>query len=92
VTAIEAVPPAIASFVFSDGFEQAVIRAVNLGGDTDTLGAMAGAVAGAYYGASNIPSRWLQVLENEGKGHDYIRNLSLRAARIVSKNLEAEHK
>jgi ADP-ribosyl-[dinitrogen reductase] hydrolase len=41
------------------GFEETVIAVVNEGGDTDTNGAIAGAVAGARHGASSIPSRWL---------------------------------
>ena len=43
----------------SGGFEQTVVAVVNEGGDTDTNGAIAGAVMGARYGASSIPSRWL---------------------------------
>jgi ADP-ribosyl-[dinitrogen reductase] hydrolase len=41
------------------GFEQIVVGVVNEGGDTDTNGALAGAVMGARYGASSIPPRWL---------------------------------
>ena len=40
-------------------FEDALVAAVNLGSDADTVGAVAGALAGAKYGASSIPSRWL---------------------------------
>ena len=39
-------------------FEKALIAIVNAGGDTDTNGALAGAVLGARYGASGIPERW----------------------------------
>jgi ADP-ribosyl-[dinitrogen reductase] hydrolase len=40
-------------------FEAAVMEAVNLGGDTDTIGAVAGQLAGALYGVSAIPPRWV---------------------------------
>ena len=40
------------------GFEEALAAVVNEGGDTDTNGAVAGAVLGARYGASAIPLRW----------------------------------
>ena len=40
-------------------FEDAVVASVAAGGDTDTNAAVAGAVLGARYGASNIPERWL---------------------------------
>jgi ADP-ribosyl-[dinitrogen reductase] hydrolase len=42
----------------ADTFEDAVVDAVNAGGDTDTVGAVTGAVAGARFGASDIPERW----------------------------------
>lgn len=43
--------------------ESAIVRAVNRGGDADTIGAVAGAVAGARFGASALPDRWLDALE-----------------------------
>ena len=46
-------------------FEDALIRAVNLGGDSDTVGAIAGQIAGRLYGASLFPKRWLEALINE---------------------------
>jgi len=70
--AIESVPAAIGAFVLTDSFRDAVVLAVNLGGDTDTIGAMAGAMAGAYYGYGQIPKEWLNPLENGAKGRDYV--------------------
>lgn len=46
-----------------DSLEDAIVAAVALGHDTDTTGAVAGALAGAAWGASAIPSRWLDLLE-----------------------------
>ena len=43
-------------------FEEAVVLAVNLGNDADTVGAVTGALAGAVYGEAGIPRRWLDVL------------------------------
>ncbi len=43
-------------------FEQALISAVNLGDDADTVGAVTGALAGAKWGESAIPKRWLEPL------------------------------
>jgi poly(ADP-ribose) glycohydrolase ARH3 len=82
VKAIESVPPALAAFVFSDTFEDTVTRAVNLGGDTDTIGAMAGAIAGAYYGLDGISKSWIETLENGRNGRDYVLNLASKAANI----------
>ncbi len=42
------------------GFEEALVRVVSAGGDTDTNGAVAGAVLGARYGFDAIPPRWLE--------------------------------
>lgn len=44
--------------------EEAIVVAVNRGGDTDTIGAIAGAVAGARYGASSLPDRWLNEIDD----------------------------
>lgn len=55
-------------FMNSTTFENAVLPAINLGGDTDTVGACCGALAGAYWGLSSIPDRWTRVLE----GYDRI--------------------
>ena len=46
----------------SGSFEQAVVLACNLGGDSDTIGAVAGALAGAKWGERAIPKRWLEPL------------------------------
>ena len=50
------------------GFESALRQVVEAGGDTDTNGAVAGAVLGARYGASAIPERWLDVIPQRGRG------------------------
>jgi ADP-ribosyl-[dinitrogen reductase] hydrolase len=46
------------SLLRTKSFEDAVVTAVGLGGDTDTTGAVAGALAGAHYGYEAIPARW----------------------------------
>jgi len=43
-------------------FEDAVVKAVNLGGDADTIGAITGGLAGALYGYRSIPERWTRAL------------------------------
>ena len=44
------VPQAIKAFLESDDFESAIRLAVSIGGDSDTIAAIAGGIAGAYYG------------------------------------------
>jgi ADP-ribosyl-[dinitrogen reductase] hydrolase len=46
----------------TNSFEDAVVLAVNLGDDADTVGAVTGQLAGALYGVSAIPERWLAIL------------------------------
>jgi type I restriction enzyme M protein len=46
----ETVPQAMMAFLESNSFEDAIRNAVSLGGDSDTLAAIAGAIAEAYYG------------------------------------------
>ncbi len=46
------------------GFEDVVVAAINLGDDADTVGAVAGALAGAREGIGAIPERWLKQLQH----------------------------
>ena len=58
--------------VKNETYEDAVISAVNLGKDTDTIGAITGALNGIIYGENNIPERWLSKLRKK----DYLEELS----------------
>jgi len=51
-------------FLFTTGsFEECLVGVVNQGGDADTTGAIAGMIAGAFYGEDAIPSFWLKRLD-----------------------------
>ncbi|MBA0127461.1 ADP-ribosylglycohydrolase family protein [Haloechinothrix sp. YIM 98757] len=64
VTALGSVPMAVMSFVSNPDDPVAAIRyAIGGGGDTDTIGAMAGALAGARNGASTLPEHLVARLE-----------------------------
>jgi len=64
VEAYNSVPTAIYSFLRNhQSFEKSLLYAVSLGGDTDTIGAMTGAICGAYRGAEDVPKRWKIRLE-----------------------------
>jgi ADP-ribosyl-[dinitrogen reductase] hydrolase len=54
---------ALHSFMHAKSAEIAILSAVNMGGDADTVGACTGALAGAYWGLSALPERWLSGLE-----------------------------
>lgn len=64
LAAVEAVPAALHAFLrYPHAFGSAVAYAVSLGGDTDTIAAMTGALAGAFLGAGAIPEPWRNRLE-----------------------------
>ncbi|GAB6024505.1 ADP-ribose glycohydrolase ARH3 [Chamberlinius hualienensis] len=48
-------------------FERTIVYAVTLGGDTDTIASMAGAIAGAFYGVQSIPKELQKCCENYNK-------------------------
>ncbi len=65
IEAFNSVPTAIFSFLaYPDSFTRAVFHAISLGGDNDTIGAMTGAIPGAYLGIESIPASWRNKLEN----------------------------
>ncbi len=51
----------------TDSFETALVAAVNLGGDADSIGAVCGQLAGAKYGVGAIPERWLAAIKDRAK-------------------------
>lgn len=56
---------ALWAFFSTGDFEAGAILAVNLGRDADTVGAVYGTIAGAFYGYDAIPSRWLKALQGQ---------------------------
>ena len=74
--ALSAVSAAIYSLIRNkDSFVDAVLFAIELGGDTDTIGAMTGALAGAIHGIQNIPRTIINRIENGHEGIDYLGSL-----------------
>ena len=61
--AVECSHAALSCFMGAKTLEQAVLSAVNLGGDADTVGACCGALAGACWGLGAVPERWSRELE-----------------------------
>ena len=83
IRASQAVPAALWAFVrYRVAPDECVIHAVNFGGDTDTIGAMAGALAGALNGRACVPARWHDNIENGKRGRDEIVELARQLARL----------
>lgn len=70
------------SFLTTDCYEEAVVRAANLGDDADTVAAVCGAIAGAFYGYAAIPAKWRDQLQDEGR----IREIALALYRYASES------
>ena len=64
---LDTLEAAFACLLQVDGFEETLVTCVNLGEDADTVGAVCGALAGAAYGLSAIPARWLDTLEGKDR-------------------------
>jgi ADP-ribosylglycohydrolase len=59
---VETLEAALWSLVRGDSFRHALLVAVNLGGDTDTVGAVTGGLAGVCHGRDGVPEEWLEAL------------------------------
>lgn len=59
---VDSLEAAIWCLLTTETFREALLKAVNLGDDTDTVGAIAGGLAALYYGYEAIPEDWLSVI------------------------------
>jgi ADP-ribosylglycohydrolase len=62
---ISTLEAALWCFLRTDSYRDAVLKAVNLGEDTDTTACVAGALAGLYYGEQSLPEAWLNKLARQ---------------------------
>ena len=76
---LETLEAALWCFLNSSSYPEAVLKAVNLGEDTDTTAAVTGGLAGIYYGVENIPSEWLAQIARK---NDII-DLSVRLEKAI---------
>jgi len=76
---VDTLEAALWCLLTTGGFQEAVLKAVNLGLDTDTVGAVAGGLAGVCYGLEGIPAEWLAAII----GHDWILALARRFAGVI---------
>lgn len=59
---VDSLEASIWCFLKEDSTKEIILKAVNLGGDTDTIAAIAGGLAGAFYGINDVPNNWIQLL------------------------------
>ena len=76
IEALNSVPTAIYCFLKQPkSYKDSVIYAISLGGDTDTIASMAGAISGAYLDIEAIPQEWRLKLENKASIEDLAERL-----------------
>jgi len=78
-TAPAALAAALEAFSSTDNFREAVLAAANLGGSSDVVASVCGALAGAHYGAPAIPAAWRNSLINKQLIEDYADRLLAHA-------------
>jgi len=89
---IQTLEASIWCLLTTNNYEEAVLKAVNLGGDTDTTAAVTGGLAGLLYGFESIPKTWVVSIRKRNKinklihGHHKQVN-SLRGKMIVNYNI-----
>jgi len=60
---LDTLEAALWAFFTTSSFREGAVKVVNLGGDADTVGAVYGGLAGAFYGDEQIPEEWLQEMK-----------------------------
>ena len=72
---VDTLEAAVWCLLTTSSYEECVLKAVNLGSDTDTVAAIAGSMAGALYGYNAIPKEWINTLI----AREYIEELCTKA-------------
>lgn len=91
IEATSSVVTAIAAFGLTpNSYEETIGNAILLGGDTDTIAAMAGAISGAYLGHAAIPNHLLENLEDREQGKTYIETLASKLCAAHERITEVE--
>ena len=79
---VDTLEAAVWSLITTDSFEKALLKAVNLGLDTDTVGAITGGLAALFYGYEQIPPEWIAELKRK----EWIEELCEKADRACGKD------
>jgi len=84
---VDTLESAIWCLLNSSTYKDCVLNAVNLGEDTDTVSAVAGGLAGLYYGYENIPLEWLDLIVKREYVESLCNQLYLASSRISTEKL-----
>ena len=83
---IDTLEASIWCILTTNNYKEAVLKAVNLGDDTDTVGAITGSLAGIIYGYNDIPEEWISVLKKK----EYLEELVQKYIEVLN-NLKREN-
>ena len=83
---IDSLEASIWCLLNTDNYKDAVLKAVNLGNDTDTIGALTGGLAGLVYGYNNIPDDWIDKLKRK----EYLEDLVDKFNQLIIKKKEKQ--
>jgi ADP-ribosyl-[dinitrogen reductase] hydrolase len=72
---IKSLEAALWAFRNSDSYIEGCLKAVNLGNDADTTGAVYGQIAGSHYGVDKIPQKWVNIIAKKDLILDYAETL-----------------
>jgi ADP-ribosyl-[dinitrogen reductase] hydrolase len=79
---VDCLEAAVACVVQGRSLEEVLVTLVNLGGEADTMAAVAGGAAGAHWGVQGIPARWLDVLHQRERIERVAAQLVARESRV----------
>lgn len=77
---IDTIEVSLWAFFKYNSWEEGALAVVNLGGDSDTAGAIYGALAGVHYGFEAIPQRWISKMQNA----QFINDVASKFASVVN--------
>lgn len=80
------------SVLTTNSFEEAVLKSVNLGDDTDTIGALTGGLAGIIYGYNSIPPKWLNDLQKKPYLDKFVNSFVVYLKRLKNEDRERNMK
>ena len=75
---VDTIEAALWCLITTESYRECALKAVNLGYDTDTIAAIAGGLAGLWYGYDGIPREWLEVIQRR----EWIEDMCGRAERL----------
>ena len=85
---IDTIEAVFYTILTTNNYKEAVLSAVNLGDDTDTVGAITGSLAGLIYGLNDIPNNWLNTLQRK----DYLDNFVNKYFELINERIDYNEK